>query len=232
MKPTRLFALLTLAALLASCQATTPPAQAPGQAPSATGSASAPTQPAGGDEDPAVQAALKQVKAAQSADYRISPTDLVDITVFQQEDLTRKIRVTQNGTVALPLIGVVKIGGLSVDQASALLAEKYKEFVINPQVSIFINEYAQRKIYVMGEVKSPGSFDLPVEAKLTVIEAITLAGGFTPIAAPDRTKVVRVRDGQNQSFAIEVSAITKRGEKDKDITLEPNDVVVVPQSYF
>lgn len=230
----RLAPLLALSAALAACNAGAPPAQAPGrtQDPAPRGAASAPEEPTGADEDQAVKKALQQVQKTQAADYHISSTDLLDITVFQQQDLGRKLRVTQNGVVSLPLIGTVKLGGLTVDQASALLAEKYKEFIINPQVTIFIAEYAQRKIYVMGEVKNPGSFDLPVEARLTVIEAVTLAGGFTPIAAPDRTKVVRMREGRSQSIPIEVSAITKRGEKEKDIALEPNDVIVVPQSYF
>ncbi|MBI4676088.1 MAG: polysaccharide export protein [Elusimicrobia bacterium] len=221
----RFLALCLAACLLGGC-ATAGPMPAPAKSPSSPAQAG----PAG--EEEAIKSALQQIKQGPGANYRISPTDLVDITVFQQAELGRKLRVSQNGTVSLPLIGAVKVGGLTIDEAATLLADKLKEFVINPQVTIFITEYAQRKIYVMGEVKAPGSFDLPVESRLTVLEAVSLAGGFTPIAAPDRTKVVRMQGGRSQSITIEVSAITKRGEKEKDLPLEPNDVVFVPQSYF
>jgi polysaccharide export outer membrane protein len=114
-----------------------------------------------------------------------------------------------------------------------LVAGKLQDFLINPQVTIFIKEYGNKKIYVLGEVKKPGAYELPVESRLTVLEAVSLAEGFTPIAAKDRTKIIRsMRDGKSLSLTIEISAITTRGEKEKDIPLEPNDVVWVPQSYF
>ncbi|MEK7281672.1 MAG: polysaccharide biosynthesis/export family protein, partial [Chloroflexota bacterium] len=132
----------------------------------------------------------------------------------------------------LPLIGDVKVGGLSVSEAQDAISTKLKDFVVSPQVTIFIDEYGNKKVFVLGEVKTPGSYELPTESKLTVLEAVSLAGGFTPIAALDRTKVIRVVDGKNQSYIIEVSAITRRGEKERDIPLEPNDVIYVPQSFF
>lgn len=187
--------------------------------------------PSAATEDAAIASALKQVQTTK-VEYKISPTDLVNLTVFQQPDFDRTMRITQNGTISLPLLGTLKIGGLSVTEAEALLSEKLKEYVKNPQVTLFIKEYSNKKIFILGEVKTPGSYELPAESKLTVLEAVTMAGGFTPIAAPDRTKVIRTVEGKNQSFTIEVSAITKRGEKQKDIQLEPNDVVFVPQSFF
>lgn len=183
-------------------------------------------------EEAAVESALRQLQASRKVDYKIGGADLLDITVYQQPDLTRLLRVSQNGTVSLPLIGAVRVGGLTVTEAQDAIGGKLKEYVIHPQVTLFIKEYSNKKVFVLGEVKSPGSYELPPEAKLTVLEAVSLAGGFTPIAAPDRTKVIRAIDGRNQSFVIEVSAITKRGEKQKDIPLEPSDVVYVPQSFF
>lgn len=182
----------------------------------------------------AIDAAIQLAKVQQQSktDYKIGGADLIEITVYQQSDMDRKLRVSQNGTVSLPLIGVVKVGGLSINEAEAALSEKLKEFIINPQVTIFIREYGNKKIFILGEVKSPGSYELPTESKLTVLEAISLAGGFTAIAAPDRTKVIRNVNGQSQNFTIEVSAITKHGRKEQDLPLEPNDVVVVPQSFF
>lgn len=182
-------------------------------------------------EEAAIQSALQEIQS-KKGDYRIGGADLLDITVFQQADLDRKLRVGQNGTISFPLIGTVRVGGFTVIEAEAAISRKLSEYVISPQVSVFIREYGNKRVFIFGEVQKPGSFELPTESKMTVLEAVSLAGGFTPIAAPDRTKVIRMVDGKSQNFTIEVSAITRRGEKQKDITLEPNDVVYIPQSFF
>ncbi|MBI4423584.1 MAG: polysaccharide export protein [Elusimicrobia bacterium] len=183
-------------------------------------------------EEAAVKRALQEAQSAQKTDYRIGGADLLDITVYQQTELNRKLRVSQNGTVIFPLIGNVQVGGRTLAEAQEAISGKLREFIINPQVTVFIQEYGNKKVFVLGEVKAPGSYELPTESRLTVLEAISLAGGFTPIASPDRTKVIRTLDGKNQNFTVEVSAITRRGEKEKDISLQPNDVIYVPQSFF
>ena len=190
------------------------------------------SDPQGAAEEAAVQGLLQQLKA-KSVDYKITPADLLQISVYRESDMDKLVRVSQNGTISFPLVGTLKVGGLSQGESEALLAEKLKEFLVDPQVTIFIKEYGNKKVFVLGDVMKPGSYDLPPESKLTVLEAISLAGGFTPVAGKDRTKVIRTTpEGKNVSFLIEVSAITMKGEKQKDIPLEPNDVVFVPQSFF
>jgi len=185
------------------------------------------------DEEAAIAdviAGIQNVK--KSDDYQLRPTDLVEITVYREEDLDRTVRISQTGDVSLPLVGTLKISEMSVNKAESLIASKLGEYIVNPQVTIFIKEYGNKKIYVLGEVKNPGSFDVPPESRLTVLEAVSLAGGFTAVAAKDRTRVIRSgEDGKSQNWTVEVSAITT-GEKEKDIDLEPNDVVYVPQSFF
>ena len=146
--------------------------------------------------------------------------------------MTRTLRISGNGTVTFPLAGNLKFSELSVPEAESFLALKLSDYIKVPQVTIFIKEYGNKQIYVLGEVKKPGAIQLPTERKLTVLEAITLAGGFTDIAAPARTKVLRNADGQNQSIEVKISRITKEGDKSADIFLEPNDTVFVPQSFF
>jgi polysaccharide export outer membrane protein len=182
-------------------------------------------------EEAALASALQNLQSPKT-DYKIGGADLLEIQVYQQKDLDRLLRVSQNGTITFPLIGTVKVGGLSVAAAEDAISTKLKDYIISPQITIFIKEYGNKKVFVGGEVKNPGSFELPTEAKLTVLEAVSLAGGFSAIAAPDRTKVIRNVGGKSQSFTIVVSDITKRGEKHKDMPLEPGDVVWVPQSFF
>ncbi len=181
-------------------------------------------------EEAALASALENVK--RGTDYRISPADLLEVTVYQQLELNRQVRVSQNGSITFPLVGAVQVGGRSVADAEQLLADRLREYLVSPQVTVFIKEYGNKKVYVLGEVSKPGSYDLPTEAHLTVLEAISLAGGFTQIAAADRTRIIRTSAGKSENFTIEISAITKRGEKSKDLPLLPNDVIYVPQSFF
>ena len=186
-------------------------------------------------EQAALASILKTVNPSGGAqkNYLITPTDLIDITVYRETELNRAVRVNAEGEVSMPLAGTIRVGGLSIIDAERAISDRLKEFLVNPQVSIFIKEYSSKQIFMLGEVKSPGALPLPSEAPMTVLEAIAKAGGFTPLAAPDRTRVIRnTPDGKSKSIPIPVSAITKEGQKDKDITLTPNDVVYVPQSFF
>jgi polysaccharide export outer membrane protein len=178
-----------------------------------------------------LQAALEQKNKTQ-VNYKLQAGDLIEINVFQESDMSRILRISGNGTVTFPLAGNLKLSGLSVPEAENFIVLKLEDFLITPQVTILIKEYSNKQVYVLGEVKTPGSIQLPTDRTLTVLEAITLSGGFTDIAAPDRTKVLRSTNGQNQSIDVKISRITKEGDKSADIPLEPNDTVVVPQSFF
>jgi|CXWL01.1.fsa_nt_gi polysaccharide export outer membrane protein len=182
-------------------------------------------------EAAAIAAALQQV-VRDKTDYKISLADLLSVTVYQDQEMNRKVRVNANGTVSMPLIGAVKIGGMTLLQAQNSIESKLAKFLVSPQVSLFIEEYGNKTVFVMGEVQRPGSYPIPTESRLTVLEAISTAGGFTPIAGQDRTRVLRNVNGESVSYTIEVKAITQQGQKEKDMVLEPNDVIYVPQSFF
>lgn len=186
-------------------------------------------------EQAALATLLQSVKTPKTTkeNYKIAPSDLIEITVFREDELNRAIRVNQDGEISFPFVGTVRVGGKSIIEAEKAIASGLSEYLKQPQVTIFVKEYSARQIYVLGEVKSPGAFPLPTEASLTVLEAISMAGGFTPVAAQDRTRVIRTgEDGKPQNFTISISAITKSGQKDKDIPLSASDVVFVPQSLF
>jgi polysaccharide export outer membrane protein len=174
----------------------------------------------------------EEYKAKSQVNYKIQAGDLLDINVYQEKDMARTVRVSGNGTITFPLAGNIKLADLSVPEAEAALAQALSEFIISPQVTVLIKEYSNKQVYVLGEVKKPGSIPLPVERRLTVLEAITLAGGFTDLAAQDKTKVLRNKDGRSETIEVQISKITKQGDKSADIFLEPNDTVFVPQSFF
>jgi polysaccharide export outer membrane protein len=197
----------------------------PTPVPSASAPAASPKEAA------AIAAALRQV-AGHKRDYRIATADLISVTVYQDPDMSRKTRVNNDGTISLPLVGTVKVGGMTLLEAQAAIEKQLATYVVSPQVSLFIEDYGNKTVFVMGEVVKPGSYPIPTESRMTLLEAISSAGGFTPIAAQDRTRVLRVVNGVSTTFNINVHDITQGGLKEKDLILEPNDMIFVPQSFF
>ena len=166
-------------------------------------------------------------------EYRIHPLDILDINMYMEGDLQRYYRVSQNGFISYPFVGEVKVSGLTLSELGEKLTRLLSpDYFINPQITISVEKYHSRRIFILGEVNNPGSYDIPPEKELSVVEAIALAGGFTEAAAVNKTKIIRVEDGQEKNIVVEITNITKRGDKSKDTILKPNDIVIVPQSFF
>lgn len=174
-----------------------------------------------------LKAEVQVGKASQS--YRIGVGDLLQIEVYDEDDLTKEVRVLTDGLISFPLLGPLQAQGLTVaaleKEITARLAEKY---LVNPQVTIFVKEFSS--VFVFGEVKSPGSF--PLYGKLSVFEAITLAGGFTEVANASKVKVVRQVEGQEKSYEVNLDKLTKHGDTSVDMDLQAGDKVIVPRSFF
>lgn len=167
-----------------------------------------------------------------SQDYLIQPGDLVEIKVYKEDDMERTLRVTTNGSITFPLIGNIKISGLTVSAAEQKLENALQEYLKTPSVSFLIKEYANKTVYVLGQVKKPASIAILPEKTMTLLEAITSAGGFTDVAAISKVKILRMENGIQKSIEVDVSQITKEGNKQYDVPLKPADVVFVPQSLF
>ena len=173
---------------------------------------------------------IENLKSSQ--DYLIQAGDLVEIKVYKEEDMDRTLRVSTNGSITFPLIGNVKIAGLTVSAAENKLENALQEYLKTPSVSFLIKEYANKTVYVLGQVKKPSSIAILPEKTMTLLEAITSAGGFTDVAATSKVKILRMEDGVQKSIEVDVSQITKEGNKQYDVPLKPADVVFVPQSLF
>jgi polysaccharide export outer membrane protein len=183
-------------------------------------------------ETEAITRTMAQI-AGEKTDYRISPQDLLAVSVYREADLKKEARVSAEGKISFPLAGEIRVGGLTTLEAEALIRDALKPRLVNPQVSVEVKEYRARRVFVLGEVAKPGSYDIPPDRSLTVVEAITLAGGFTKRASPNRTRVVRrsAAGGGVESMIIPVNSVTK-GDKSKDMALQSDDVVNVPEKYF
>lgn len=171
--------------------------------------------------------------SAQDPNYAIQPTDVLAITVYQQPDLTTKTRVSADGYISFPLLGKVEVTGLSAEQLEQNLKRLLEQdYLVNAQVSVFIEQYHPRQVTVIGEVTKPGKYDMAAEKKMTVMEAIALAGGFTKDAAINETMVLRTENGKQKAIKVRVKNITLKGRTQEDVILEPGDIVTVPESFF
>ena len=161
-------------------------------------------------------------------DYIIGPEDILDITVWKNAELSKTVTVRPDGRISLPLIGDVVAVGKTTGQLADAISGKLKEYKENPQVSILVSQVNSYAIYVLGEVARPGKF--PLKSKTTILQAITLAGGFMPAAA--RNKLVVFRFGENGEKDEKIRAsyddIVLRDGAGQNITLKPGDTLVVP----
>ncbi|MBU1061761.1 MAG: polysaccharide export protein [Candidatus Omnitrophica bacterium] len=168
-----------------------------------------------------------------SEEYKVESGDVLLITVYEQPDLTTKVRVSSKGEISFPLLDIVDVKGLPVNEIEKKLAMLLeKDYLVNPQVNVFIEKYHAKKVFVMGFVNKPGEYDLFKDRPTTVLEAITMAGGFKEGAALNNTKIIRVEDDKQVTIPIKVTDITKKGNKDKDVRIKADDIIVVPESFF
>ncbi|MCX5680905.1 MAG: polysaccharide export protein [Candidatus Omnitrophica bacterium] len=183
-----------------------------------------------------IYAADKPEDKAESrppAEYIIGPENVLQIDVYYgkpDDKISQKVRVSSDGQITFPLLGEVQVSGLTVSELEKKLTDLLeKDYLVNPQVTVFIEEYSN--VSILGEVDKPGSY--PIKGKMTVVELISAAGGFTKIASPNEVKVIRtMSDGTKQETRVRVYNIMRRGNQKDDIQLQSGDVVVVPESLF
>ncbi len=164
------------------------------------------------------------------AEYVLQPMDLVKVEVFQEPDLERQVRVTQDSSITLPLINRVELKGKTVQQAQDIIRDLYnKDYLVNPQINLTVMEYAKRDVKVLGQVTKAGAVDIPTDRPLKLLDAIALAGGFTRLA--DRKKVTLTRidaDGKTTTTEINVDNIIQSRDADQWV-LQQGDVINVPE---
>jgi protein involved in polysaccharide export with SLBB domain len=168
-------------------------------------------------------------------DYRIAPRDQVQFLVFEEPDVVVLQRVSSAGEISVPMLGAVKVAGLTLRQAESMLEKRYRDggYYLNPQVILSFQAYAPRSISVLGQVNNPSQIDFAIERdQLGIISAITRAGGFTRVARTDSVKVMRMVEGKETSFTINVAAYLDERSKEQEFKLMPDDIVFIPERVF
>lgn len=166
--------------------------------------------------------------ASGKIDYILQPQDLIRVQILREEELNREVRVSQELTVALPLIGIIDLKGKTVREAEEEIRRAYdNDYLVNPQVNVFVAEYWKRFVKVFGAVNSPGVVVFPPEEGLTLLGAVSRAGGFSRLA--DNKKVIITRtdlSGHTETSTINADDLLKRGTGE-DVPLMPDDVINV-----
>ncbi len=158
-------------------------------------------------------------------DYVIGPEDVLEITVWQNQDLSKIVTVRPDGKISLPLINDVMAAGKTPARLTKELSHRLREYVENPSVSIVVRDVNSYNVFVLGEVLRPGKY--PLKIKTNLLQGIALAGGFTTTAARDRLTIYRF--GKNRErLKLNYDDIVVRDDEKQNIELAPGDVVLVP----
>lgn len=169
-------------------------------------------------------------KAANTGDYRIGPGDLLEVSVFQADELKNSLRVSGNGYIKLPLVGAIKAKGRTSTQLENDLAKKYGKYLQDPVVSVFVKEYRSQQISVLGSVKDPKVYY--VSGQVYLLDVLSLAGGLTPEAGTICI-IQRYAEGKQKKggqIAIDLNELLIKGRSELNIPLYSGDVVSVPES--
>ena len=166
-----------------------------------------------------------------TAGYRLASNDTVNIQVFQEDELQTTARIGKDGSIPFPLVGPISLGGRTVPEAASAVSQALKDYLVHPQVALRIVDYSKKRFTVLGQVNRPGTFDLPDESPLSLLEGIGMAGGYSRIANPSKVIVKRRGLGGEQVFHLNAKQMAK-GSAVPSFQILPGDTVVVEESLF
>ncbi len=160
------------------------------------------------------------------AAYRIGPEDILQISVFSNEALSRTVPVRPDGMITLPLLNDVQAAGLTPMELRDVLMKKLVEFVPSPEVAVIVTEVRSFMISVIGQVMKPGRYDLKSSA--TIVDALAMAGGFKEFAARGKIVVIRSEGGSSKRIGFDYDKMNAPKNPQENFGLRPGDIVMVP----
>jgi polysaccharide biosynthesis/export protein len=160
------------------------------------------------------------------SDYILGPEDVIEVTVWKNEMLSKTLSIRPDGKISLPLIGDVQAADLTTSSLRESLKAKFKEFKENPEISVIVKEINSLSVYVLGEVMRPGKLVLRSETSL--LQAITMSGGFTQFASTNNIVLLRRKGGSEIRKIIRYKDIISGKKPEDDVILRRGDTVVIP----
>jgi polysaccharide export outer membrane protein len=158
--------------------------------------------------------------------YMIGPGDLLSIDIWKEPELSKQVSVRLDGKISLPLVNDIDAAGLTSAELRNKLTEQYKDFVDVPEISVTVIEIHSKKIYLLGKVNEPGEY--PLQKNMTVVQAISLAGGLAEWADSSDVKLIRKIKGTEKTFRVDYDAIVSGEDLAQNVQLQPDDTIFVP----
>lgn len=163
----------------------------------------------------------------QDLQYTITVGDVIYVNVSPSEELSKEVVVGVDGMVNFPLIGAMKASGFTLKEFASNLEKALSLYISNPKITLTVRQFSKQQVFVMGEVRSPGSYQYRQNMK--VLDLITLAGGFTSFAGTKRVKIYRGEKEKKEVILVDMDEIMKSGDTSKDYVLVSGDIVEVPR---
>ena len=164
--------------------------------------------------------------ATTDPDYKIGPQDMLRVDVWKEPDISRTVPVRPDGKITLPLVNDVQAAGLTTTQLAAKIAEGLKKYITSPQVTVGVTEINSRRIFVNGEVARAGAF--PLLPNMTVLQALSSAGGFTQFAREKKIYILRMENGKQVKYPFNYKEAVSGKNVEQNIILQGGDIIVVP----
>ena len=165
-------------------------------------------------------------EAGTSEDYLIHPSDVLEISVYGEPELIRKLVVRPDGNISFPLIGDIEVAGYSTSEVKASIDKKISAFIPEASSTVIIEQLDSLRYYVIGEVNSPGMFN--VNCEVSVLQALSHAGGLGTYADENSVKIIRGHGKDTRKIPFDYSQVRKGKHLEQNILLERGDVVLVP----
>ena len=162
----------------------------------------------------------------QDSSYQIGPNDVLTIFVWKETELTRDVTVMPDGKITYPLIGEITAQGQTASELKKAIADKLQNFVTAPEVTVIVRESRSQVIYTIGKVTRPGPY--PLAPGMTVMQALSAAGGFAEWADPKNILIVRREGGKETQLRFNFKEYTSGEKLEQNILLKPGDTLVVP----
>jgi len=167
------------------------------------------------------------LKGYSQQDYKVGEGDIIKITVYEHPDLLTIVRVSGKGTILFPLIGEVKVKGLTTTEIAQKIASLLADgYIVDPQVTVFIQEYRSKKVIVMGEITNPGLYEL--HGNMSFLELLSKAGGLTKEAG-DKAIIKRKTNNSTKIITIPLKKLVEEGEISLDIKIMDGDSIYIPK---
>jgi len=170
--------------------------------------------------------AFADEKISHEDAYKIQPGDVLEVSVWKEENMIRQVLVRPDGGMSFPLVGDLRAAGESVERLSETIAARLSKYIPDPVVTVSMQQLSGNKIYVVGKVNRPGEY--VANSYVDVVQAIAMAGGMTAFAAVNKIKIVRRKGEELEAYPFRFSDIEKGTNLEQNIILMSGDIVVVP----